>query len=242
MEIIGALIAGSAIGAVLGFIGAGGAMVSVPILTKLFDFPIHQATIAALPIVFSAALAGLYGRIRRSEVLFKAALTISGIGLITNVAGARLSQSWPEIIIKIGFALILISAGISMVQKHNYQAEKELGTPVLIFLALVIGSFTGIFGVGGGFLAIPVLVRGFHIPLSKAAGTSLLIISLNSLVALFAHIDKWGAIPWHIPILMSISAVLVAIIAGHQVAKISSEILRKSFAFLLFAIAIFTLF
>ena len=242
VETVFALIAGSVIGAVLGFIGAGGAMVSVPILTKIFDFPIHQATIAALPIVFAGAISGLYGRIKRNEVLIKEALTISGIGLITNVAGARISQSLPDLFIKLGFALILVSAGISMVRKHNYSTEREIGTPLLVFLALVIGSFTGIFGVGGGFLAIPVLVRGFHVPLSKAAGTSLLIISLNSLIALIAHFDSWGAIPWHIPVLMSISAILVATIAGHQVTKISPEKLRQSFAVLLFVIAIYTLF
>lgn len=242
MEMIGALIAGSAIGAVLGFIGAGGAMVSVPILTNFFHFSIHQATVAALIIVFGAALSGLYGRWRRNEVLAKEALTISAIGLITNVTGARIADQLSERSIKIGFAAILVLAGFSMIRKHNYQTEKSISLPTLIFLALIIGSFTGIFGVGGGFLAIPVLVRGFHVPLAKASGTSLLIIALNSLIALFAHFDKWGEIPWHIPFYMSISAMAVAMFAGHRVTKISVEQLRKTFAVLLFLIALYTLF
>ena len=241
MEIIEALVAGGAIGAVLGFIGAGGAMVSVPILIKIFDYPIHQATVAALIIVFTAALSGLYGRWRRREVLVKEALLISSIGLITNIAGALLSEKLNDSVIKFGFSAILIFAGISMLKKHNYQTEKRIGTPLLVFLALVIGSFTGIFGVGGGFLAIPVLVRGFHVPLKKAAGTSLLIIALNSLIALIAHNDKWGEIPWRIPIYMSLSAVIVATIAGHAVTKIPQEKLRQSFAILLLLIAIYSL-
>ena len=126
MEMIGALIAGSAIGAVLGFIGAGGAMVSVPILTNFFHFSIHQATVAALIIVFGAALSGLYGRWRRNEVLAKEALTISAIGLITNVTGARIADQLSEKSIKIGFAAILVLAGFSMIRKHNYRTKKSI--------------------------------------------------------------------------------------------------------------------
>ena len=81
-----------------------------------------------------------------------------------------------------------------------------------------------------------------YVPLAKASGTSLLIIALNSLIALFAHFDKWGEIPWHIPFYMSISAMAVAMFAGHRVTKISAELLRKTFAVLLFLIALYTLF
>ena len=59
MEIVGALVAGAFIGSVLGFVGAGGAMLSVPILIYLFDFSPLQATTAALAVVFLAALPGL---------------------------------------------------------------------------------------------------------------------------------------------------------------------------------------
>ena len=69
--IIEALVAGSVIGAVLGFVGAGGAMLSVPILVYLFDFPAHQASIAALAVVIVAALAGLYPRYKKRDVLVK---------------------------------------------------------------------------------------------------------------------------------------------------------------------------
>lgn len=241
MEILSALIAGSAIGAVLGFIGAGGAMVSVPILTKFFGFTIHQATIAALLIVFTAALSGLNGRIKRGEVLFKEAFTISGFGLLSNIPGALIANRLPENFIKIGFAAILVFASISMLRRHNYQEEKSIGLPLLIFLALVIGSFTGIFGVGGGFLAIPVLIRGFHIPLTKASSTSLLIIALNTMVALLSHINNWSQIPWKVPMLMSISAIFIATIAGHTVHKINPEHLRRAFAYLLLIIAVYTL-
>ena len=70
MEILGALIAGSFIGAVLGFVGAGGAMLSVPILMYLFDFEPKLATTAALAVVFLAALSGAIPKARKKQILY----------------------------------------------------------------------------------------------------------------------------------------------------------------------------
>jgi len=99
---------------------------------------------------------------------------------------------------------------------------------------------TGIFGIGGGFLAIPVLVLFFGTPQKIAAGTSLLIISLNSLIALLAHFRVWSDVDWHIPALMAISAVIVATLSSHFGKVSSPESLRRAFAGLLFTIALFT--
>jgi len=108
-------------------------------------------------------------------------------------------------------------------------------------MSLIIGSMTGLFGIGGGFLAIPVLVLYFGTPQIVAAGTSLLIIASNSLTAFIGHRSQWGDVQWHIPIIMGIGAIIVAQIASHLSHKTSPAVLRKSFAYLLFAISIFTL-
>jgi len=111
----------------------------------------------------------------------------------------------------------------------------------LIVMSLIIGSMTGLFGIGGGFLAIPVLVLYFGTPQIVAAGTSLLIISANSLTAFIGHRSQWADVQWHIPILMGASAIIVAQVASQLAHKTSPVVLRKAFAYLLFAISIFTL-
>ena len=83
--ILTALLSGGFIGAVLGFIGAGGAMVSVPILLYLFDFTPVAATTSALAVVFLAAVAGLGPKFKSNDVLVKEALTIWALGLLTNI-------------------------------------------------------------------------------------------------------------------------------------------------------------
>jgi uncharacterized membrane protein YfcA len=111
----------------------------------------------------------------------------------------------------------------------------------LVLLSLVIGSLTGFFGIGGGFLAIPVLVLAFNTPQNKAAGTSLMIIVLNSVIALLAHQSSWNQIDWNTPLFMAISAVFIGQLAGKKSATTNPALLRKSFAALLFSIAAFTI-
>ena len=102
--VITALISGGFIGAVLGFIGAGGAMVSVPILLYLFDFSPAAATTAALAVVFLAAVAGLRPKFKSKDVLVKEALTIWLLGLITNIGFGLLVERIPDSVILIGFS------------------------------------------------------------------------------------------------------------------------------------------
>ena len=99
MEILGALLAGSFIGAVLGFVGAGGAMLSVPILMYLFGFEPKLATTAALAVVFLAALSGVIPKARKKQVLYRDAFAISSIGLITNLGFAFIAQHIPDAVI-----------------------------------------------------------------------------------------------------------------------------------------------
>ena len=241
MEIIGALLAGAAIGSVLGFVGAGGAMLSVPILVYGFNYPPHQASVAALAVVIVAAASGLYPRIKSGEVLLKEALIIWGIGSIANIAAAQIASKLSDGLLLTGFCLVITFAGLTMLIKPVQAPEKSLPIFELVGLSLIIGTMTGLFGIGGGFLAIPALVLAFNVAHNKAAGTSLLIITLNCTVALFAHQSSWSDIDWRIPLFMGISAVLIGNFAGKLSAKTNPIILRRSFAILLFLIAAFTL-
>jgi uncharacterized membrane protein YfcA len=158
MEIIGGLLAGAFIGAVLGFIGAGGAMLSVPILLYIFDFTPQEATTAALAVVLSAAISGLLPKIKSKEVLFKEALVIWGIGLITNLGFSIVAHNLPDSVITTGFSVVLVTAGTMMLIKPVAGTEKKVPLFWLVVISLIIGSITGLFGIGGGFLAIPILV------------------------------------------------------------------------------------
>ena len=241
MEIIGGLIAGGFIGAVLGFIGAGGAMLSVPILLYIFDFTPQTATTAALAVVLSAAISGLLPKIKSKEVLFREALIIWALGLTTNISFSILAYRLSNSVLTTGLALVLIVAGTSMLIKPVAGTEKKVPLIWLILISLVIGMLTGLFGIGGGFLAIPILVLFFKVPQGKAAGTSLAIIAINSITAFFAHYQSWDNVDWKIPLFMAVSAVVIARIASIKSGQLNPVLLKKGFAVLLYSIAVFTL-
>ena len=241
MEIIGGLIAGGFIGAVLGFIGAGGAMLSVPILLYVFGFTPQAATTAAIAVVLTAAISGLLPKIKSKEVLFKEAAVIWALGLVTNLGFSLIAHRISDSVLTTGFALVLLSAGTAMLIKPVAGTEKKIPIFWLVVMSLVIGSMTGLFGIGGGFLAVPVLVLFFNVPQGKAAGTSLAIIAINSITAFFGHYQSWSDVTWTVPIAMSIAAVIVARIASIKSGQMNQAILRKTFAGLLYSIAIFTL-
>jgi hypothetical protein len=241
MEIIAGLIAGGFIGAVLGFIGAGGAMLSVPILLYVFDFTPQTATTAALAVVLSAAISGLLPKIKSKEVLFREALIIWGLGLTTNILFSILAYRLSNSVLTTGLALVLIVAGSSMLIKPIAGTEKRVPLAWLILISLVIGMLTGLFGIGGGFLAIPILVLFFKVPQGKAAGTSLAIIAINSITAFFGHNRSWDDVDWKIPVVMAVAAVTVARLASIKSGQLNPVLMKKGFAILLYSIAVFTL-
>ena len=241
MEIIGGLIAGGFIGAVLGFIGAGGAMLTVPILLYIFDFTPQTATTAALAVVLTAAISGLLPKIKSKEVLFREAFIIWALGLSTNIGFSILVYRLSDSLLTTGLALVLITAGMTMLIKPIAGTEKKIPLLWLILISLVIGMITGLFGIGGGFLAIPILVLFFKVPQGKAAGTSLAIIAINSITAFFGHYRSWDDVNWTVPLAMAVAAVTIARVASIKSGQVNPTLLRKAFAILLFSIAIFTL-
>ena len=240
MEILGALIAGTFIGSVLGFVGAGGAMLAVPILIYGFGFEPSIASTAALAVVGSAALSGASAKIKSKEIYYRDALVIWAIGLTTNIAFSSIVHRLPEDFIAIGFSIVIVFAGLSMLGSPLTTIHKRMTWPVLIAISLLIGAITGLFGIGGGFLVIPVLVLGFGTSHATAAGTALLVIAINSATALLGHNALWSEVSWDIPLIMGVSAVVVAQIASRTKLPISDVLLRKIFAYLLFSVAIFT--
>ena len=242
MLIIEGLLAGALIGSVLGFIGAGGAMLSVPILIYGFDYSASHATTAALAVVLLAASSGVIPKLKSKDVLIKEAIVIWGIGLISNISTSLIAHNLSEKFILTGFSLVLLVAGSSMLIKpFNSGPERKMPIWALILVSLAIGSMTGLFGIGGGFLAIPVLVLFFQVPQNKAAGTSLLIIALNSITAFFGHYKIWTEVNWKVPIAMAVSAVVISQLASGKSAGVSPAILKRAFAVLLFTISAITL-
>jgi len=226
----------------LGFVGAGGSMLAVPIFIYVFGLTPVTATTASLLVVFVGAFSGVIPKIKEKEVLIKEAFVIWALGLITNLTGAYFLPRIPESIVLTGFAMVLISAGISMLIPAPIQSSERRVSPVaLVAISLVIGALTGLFGIGGGFLAIPILILFFNVAPSKAAGTSLFIITINTLTGFFAHYRHWSDVDWTLPIVIALVALVISRLASRRSSQLSPTTLKRAFAYFVFAIALFTL-
>lgn len=240
MAVIEALLVGVTIGAILGLIGAGGAVIAVPAFIYLFGFSALQATTASLAVVTVSAASGAVPRLRLHQVRIRQALVFWGFGIIGVFAGSRLATIIPASVVITGFAIVMLGAAYAMWRKSSKVADTEIFQPkrwLLPVVATAIGLLTGLFGVGGGFLIVPALVLVFGFPFAIATGTSLMVIALNSATALIFKYDSWQQIPWHIPLLVIVGGVIGSVLAATFNSRIPQRYLERGFAILLVLLA-----
>ena len=243
MEIIG-YAAAVLIGISLGLIGGGGSILTVPVLVYLFGMEVFLATEYSLFIVGVSSLVGSVSYFRKGLVDGKMAL-VFGLPSVISIFLTRmyLLPLIPDVLIVVkGFTLtkniflLLIFAGLMILASYkmirNRAAAEENPGQGNVFLAAgqgaVVGVLTGLVGAGGGFMIIPALVNLLRIPMKTAIGTSLVIISVNSLIGFFSSMDS-TKIEWNV--LMSIAVIAVfGIIIGAQLSKkIDGKKLKPAF-------------
>lgn len=241
MVTIEALVVGLLIGALLGLIGAGGAIVAVPAFVYLFGFGALEATTASLAVVAASAASGVVPRLRLRQVHISQALLFWVIGTAGTFAGTRLATVVPSAVILTGFALVMIGAAIAMWRKSSRAQPPDPARVrpwLLVIVAVGIGLLTGLFGVGGGFLIVPALVLVFRFPFAVATGTSLLVIALNSVTALLFKYQTWSDIPWGVPVLVIVGGLVGSVVASALTIDLPQRLLERSFAALLVVLAL----
>jgi uncharacterized protein len=239
--VVEALVVGLAIGAILGLIGAGGAVIAVPAFLYLFEFSALEATTASLAVVAASATAGAIPRIRLKQVRMRQALVFWSLGIVGTLVGSRLAPLVPEPVILTGFAGVMLAASVAMWRKSSSQEPSgtvSRASWLLPVVAIAVGLLTGLFGVGGGFLIVPALVLVFGLPFGLATGTSLIVVALNSVTALAFKWDTWDQIPWQIPLLVIVGGLVGSVLASTLNVGIPRRYLERGFAALLVVLAL----
>ena len=110
----------------------------------------------------------------------------------------------------------------------------------VVAAATVVGLLTGFFGVGGGFVIVPalVLVLGFEMPV--AVGTSLLVIAINSAVALGVRLGGSTTFDWPLLATFTATAIVGSFVGNRVASKVDARSLTTAFAFLLLGVAVYT--
>jgi uncharacterized membrane protein YfcA len=242
MTIIFGLLLGASVGATLGLIGAGGAILAVPGLVAVLGLSATAATTSSTIIVGSAALAGVLRRLNTGTVDVKIGLTFSAIGIVGTFIGTSLLKVIPENLIMIAFALIMFGAGYAMCCRENPEPTAEKPKWQLVVIAATfVGILTGLFGIGGGFMIVPALILFLRVPTKVAAGTSLVAITANSLLAFVMRYEFWDQIPVLEIAVFTVSAISASLILSPVATKLNAKILQKIFSAVIVLVAIYTL-
>lgn len=252
VEVIG-YVAAVAIGIILGLIGGGGSILTVPILVYLFGVKPELATSYSLFIVGITAGIGSYKQykfqnLKVKEALYFAFPSILSILLVRKIIlptipavlfEARSTIVTKDMLIMLVFALLMLATSRAMIMGRSENCKTEVSRLKLGVIGLIVGLVTGFLGAGGGFLIIPALIFFGGIPMKQAVGTSLLIITINSLSG-FAG-DLLNGIKIDITFMFSITLMAITgmLIGSGFSRKIDGGRLKKAFGWFVLAMSLF---
>lgn len=247
-DVTGALL-GAVVGLTLGFSGAGGGIIAVPLLVFGLDLTILQAApVGLMAVALAAGLGALLGW-REGIVRYRAAALIGAFGMLAAPLGLWLAQGLPNPPLLLLFSLLLLYTARRMWQQAKPQAEASgqrrqpcridpaLGrllwtrpcARTLAATGLLSGLLSGLLGVGGGFVIVPALSRHTDLEVRSVLATSLAVISLiaiGSITAAALH----GTVNWAIALPFSVGA-LIGLLSGRQLAaRRAGSRLQQGFA------------
>ncbi|MCX5401982.1 sulfite exporter TauE/SafE family protein [Streptomyces sp. NBC_00102] len=233
-----ALVAGAVVGLALGALGGGGSVLAVPALIHLLDFTPAAATTASLMIVTATSATALFSHATSGHVRWKTGALFAAAGILPAVAAATLAAHLPEAVLTTAFAAIAGLAALAMLRKPSADQKPRPPRPTRAAGAGAgLGAVTGFLGVGGGFLAVPTLISVLGLRMRAAVGTSLLVITVNSLAALVARTDGSTPLDWAVVAPFTGAATLGAWDGKRLATKLSGSALQRAFAVVLLAVA-----
>lgn len=247
---------GVLIGLALGSLGSGGSILAVPVLVYAAGQTPQNATASSLLLVGTAALFGLRNHLRagRVRLLLGTVFGLTGIG--GSVAGTALNRQLDPRVLMMAFSgLILVAAWRMMTACPSCTQIGEgraLASPgsappgtavaqisALLLVGTLVGFLTGLFGVGGGFVVVPALTLALGLNMPQAIGTSLLVVAINSAVALIVRLET-AQVDWTVALPFTIAAVIGAQLGAQIADRAQPERSLRAFAVGLVALALFT--
>jgi uncharacterized membrane protein YfcA len=233
-------------GLILSLLGAGGSILTMPILVYLFFIPVVEATSYSLLIVGLTALFGSIEYFRRKSIDIKTAISFGAPSIIgVLIARKYLLPSVPDqfifgilitkdFIIMIIFSTLMILASVMMLKKDNLFSDQKYTRDkknyfIIVVEGFIIGVVTGFVGAGGGFIIIPALVLLAGLDMKIAVGTSLIIIAFKSIIGFSSDYINGSEIDWIFILYVMLATVFGVIIGNYFSKKLTSNQLKNFF-------------
>jgi len=244
------------IGVVLGLIGGGGSILTVPILVYILNVNPITATAYSLFVVGVSALVGSVRNAQKGMVDFRTGIVFAIPAFISVFLTRKyVIPAIPDALFSIGdfmltknvaimvfFAIIMLVAAFFMIkgrkEVEDEEQEVQYNYPMIIIEGIVVGFLTGVVGAGGGFLIIPALVLLARLPMKKAVATSLMIIAIKSLIGFLGDVQNIE-IDWSFLSLFTTLSVVGIFIGIYLNRFIDGKKLKKGFGWFVLIMGVY---
>lgn len=249
---------GLLIGLSLGALGGGGSILAVPALVYAAGQSAKGATTTSLILVAITSVIGIAPHWRAGRVRIVPGVLFGLAGVGGSLLGSRWNTAADPDVLLLAFSGVMVAAGVAMLRRTRRQkaaaaaenavsgnpttteVHADLATVVKVVAAgSVVGLLTGFFGVGGGFVIVPALVLALGFTMPEAVGTSLLVITINSAVALSTRLQG-GNVEWGTVVPFTVASLIGVVIGGRLAGSRNSTTLQQWFVGLLFSVAAYT--
>lgn len=259
------IVIGLAVGFVGGFLGMGGGAIIIPLL-HYWAFPamhispeviVHLSFGTSLAVIIPTSLSSSWAHARAGNVNWRVVWLLAVPGILGSFLGSTLTAllKGPLLTSLFGSLLIILSVQILLQEKGpeesgGHSSPKPLPT---LIIGLLVGVFSGFFGVGGGVIAIPLMVRFLGIPIHRAVGISIAFAFFAALVGTGgyiingfgnSHLPRYALGYVHTPgwVLAGIPSIFLAQWGAKLAHKARPPLLHRAFAVLLMIVGIRMLF
>jgi uncharacterized membrane protein YfcA len=194
------LVAGAGAGFASGLLGVGGGFIMVPVsywlILAMGVSPVIAIRIAfgtSLLVILPTAISGSWRHNKKKAVRWKTALVLGSCALVGALVGATLAAHLPVEILETGFGGLVLAIAIWMgleIMPKSRREDEELreNFALVATCGFPIGMVSGLTGLGGGVLIVPMLVLALNFPMHIAVGTSVASIILSSLGGIVGYI------------------------------------------------------
>jgi uncharacterized protein len=238
---------GIAIGLVVGAVGGGGSILALPVLVYILGQKVGPASTASLIVIAIAAGIGGGALALRGHVCWRIALTFAPPAAVGSVVGTLGNHAVSAKVLILSFIpVIALAAGATWQRAAGTQTDEPGHCPPVrparsALAGVGVGALTGFFGVGGGFLVVPVLTLWFDVTFRRAVATSLVIITLTGLAALASHLIAGATINVPVTAALSGATALGALIGSIFAQRVPQAALGRGFAVVVGGLAVFLL-
>ena len=251
-------ILGIGVGLVLGLTGAGGGILAVPALIAGMGWSMQQAAPVALIAVAAGAAFGAAEALYRGLVRYKAALLMTCAGIPLTSPGLRTARLIPQRLLITLFAMAMLFVAYRLwrqirpggngevvhrtsVAQVNPITGKLIWTShtaiIIVMIGALAGFMTGLLGVGGGFVIVPMLKRFTALTMQGIVATSLMVVALVSFGGVVTALLRGAELPFEITFLFALTTVC-GMVAGRLLARrLSGRTIQAGFALILVVVA-----